>query len=152
MIGKSLVFAFSSCTNTNSALFLPFYGGEGFQKSTAHTSDLQFFWCLSDKGSAGTWWEGTGVWIYSAIIFLYHELTIWAFPSQMQRHSFELLNMPKPISKPLSNTRFECVTHPETAGEWDSSWKSSWGLFLVLITSTCCYWTHMKWQKPEFLL
>lgn len=40
----------------------------------------------------------------------------------------------------------------ETAGEWDSSCKSSWGLFLVLIPSTCCGRTCMKGQKPEFLV
>ena len=27
--------------------------------------------------------------------------------------------------------------------------RASWGGLLLLILSTCCYWTRMEWQKPE---
>lgn len=152
MIDNSLVFAFSSCTDTNCPLFFCLFMSECFQNSTPLICNFSNIY--QKKALQGHGGNLHGVGIYSEIIFPVPRAQNLSLPLKC-KEKYTALNYftcQTQTVELLQNTHFEWVTHPETAGEWDSSGRSSWGLFLVLIPSTCCCWTRLKWQKPEFFV
>lgn len=131
--------------------FLLICGSESFQKPTAPTSDLQFFQCLSDKGIAGAQWEsswgrelGCEFTVKSSLhlpVPRAHNLSLPLVNAKRDTH-LELLNVPNPVCRTaFKHPVWVCTTSRDSWG-MGQLWKSSWRLFLLLMPSTCCCWTH----------